>query len=143
MLNFKPFPLRRRLVQAATVTLCSVAASGAALAQAWPAKSIKIVVGFAPGGTTDAMARVLAQSLAEALGQTVVVDNKPGVSGNWQRLKSSVPPRMATPSCSHRPRLRLPTLSCLSRPSTPRRISRLWPVWAVVRCTWWSTQIQD
>jgi tripartite-type tricarboxylate transporter receptor subunit TctC len=40
------------------------------------------VVGFAPGGGTDVMARVLAQSLTEALGQTFIVDNKPGASGN-------------------------------------------------------------
>ncbi len=82
MFNFKPFPLRRRLIQAATVTLCSLAGAGVAQAQAWPAKPIKIIVGFAPGGTTDVMARVMAQSLGEALGQTVVVDNKPGASGN-------------------------------------------------------------
>lgn len=77
-----PSFLRRRLVQAATATLCSVAALGGAHAQAWPSKPIKIVVGFAPGGTTDVMARVMAQSLSEALGQPVVVDNKPGASGN-------------------------------------------------------------
>jgi tripartite-type tricarboxylate transporter receptor subunit TctC len=77
-----PSLLRRRLVQAAAATLCSVAALGGAHAQAWPSKPIKIVVGFAPGGTTDVMARVMAQSLSEALGQPVVVDNKPGASGN-------------------------------------------------------------
>ena len=49
---------------------------------AWPNKPIRLVVGFAPGGTTDVVARVMAQSIGEALGQTVVVDNKPGVSGN-------------------------------------------------------------
>jgi len=75
--------LRRRLIQAAAATLCTLGAVGALHAQAWPAtKPIRIVVGFAPGGTTDVMARVMAQSLSEALGQTVVVDNKPGASGN-------------------------------------------------------------
>ena len=43
---------------------------------------MRVVVGFAPGGTTDVMARVLAQGLTEALGQSVIVDNKPGASGN-------------------------------------------------------------
>jgi tripartite-type tricarboxylate transporter receptor subunit TctC len=43
---------------------------------------VRLVVGFAAGGGTDVMARVLAQSLTEALGQTVIVDNKPGASGN-------------------------------------------------------------
>lgn len=75
--------LRRRLIQAAAATLCTLGVVGALHAQAWPAtKPIRIVVGFAPGGTTDVMARVMAQSLSESLGQTVVVDNKPGASGN-------------------------------------------------------------
>lgn len=74
--------LRRRFVQAAATAVCALTAIGSAQAQTWPAKPIKIVVGFAPGGTTDVMARVMAQSLSEALGQPVVVDNKPGASGN-------------------------------------------------------------
>ena len=43
---------------------------------------MRLVVGFAPGGGTDVMARVVAQGLTEALGVTVIVDNKPGASGN-------------------------------------------------------------
>ncbi len=83
MFNSKKSPLRRRLIQAAAATLCGFAAVATAQAQAWPtAKPIKIVIGFVPGGTTDVIARVMAQSLGEALGQTVVVDNKPGASGN-------------------------------------------------------------
>ena len=68
-----------------TAALCLAAAVGSTLAQTptpWPTKTIRVVVGFAPGGTTDVLARVLSQGLSDALGQTVIVDNKPGVSGN-------------------------------------------------------------
>jgi tripartite-type tricarboxylate transporter receptor subunit TctC len=71
------------LAASATLALTLGGASSATAQQAWPtAKPLKIVVGFAPGGTTDVMARVIAQSLSESLGQSVVVDNKPGASGN-------------------------------------------------------------
>jgi hypothetical protein len=53
-----------------------------AAAQAYPAKQIHIVVPFPPGGPTDVLGRVLGQSLGEAFGQTVVVDNKVGAAGN-------------------------------------------------------------
>lgn len=73
----------QRVLVTAIASLGLLCASGSALAQAaWPTKSVRIVVGFAPGGTTDVMARVVAQGLTEALGQTVIVDNKPGASGN-------------------------------------------------------------
>lgn len=73
---------RRTVMHLAAAALCLLGTAGAAHAQAWPAKPIKIVIGFAPGGTTDVMARVMAQSLTEALGQSVLVENKPGASGN-------------------------------------------------------------
>ncbi|ACB33458.1 conserved hypothetical protein [Leptothrix cholodnii SP-6] len=73
---------RRRALQLAAALAAGVAAGGLQAQTAWPAKTIRIVVGFAPGGTTDAMARIVAQSLTESLGQTVIIENKPGASGN-------------------------------------------------------------
>ncbi|HEX6528544.1 MAG TPA: tripartite tricarboxylate transporter substrate-binding protein, partial [Burkholderiales bacterium] len=54
-----------------------------ATAQDWPRqKSVHIVVGFPPGSTTDLVARLVQPKLAESLGQAVVIENKPGASGN-------------------------------------------------------------
>lgn len=74
----------RRGFTGALASLAMLAAADVALAQAapWPSKTIRVVVGFAPGGTTDVMARLVSQALSEAMGQTVIVDNKPGASGN-------------------------------------------------------------
>ncbi|MDQ8019351.1 MAG: tripartite tricarboxylate transporter substrate binding protein [Bordetella sp.] len=70
----------RRLVCAAAALL---ALAGSAAAQApWPSKPIRFVVGFPAGGTTDVMARMVGTPLQKALGQPIVVDNKPGASGN-------------------------------------------------------------
>lgn len=55
-------------------------ASGAARAQAWPNKSIRWIVPYTPGGITDATTRIVTERLAAALGQTIVVENKPGAN---------------------------------------------------------------
>ena len=59
-----------------------VALSSAALAQAWPARPVRIIVPFAPGGVTDNAARVITEPLSARLGQQVVSENRPGAGGN-------------------------------------------------------------
>ena len=56
-------------------------ASLAAQAQGFPSQTVRIIVGFPPGGTTDVIARLIAQELTESLGRAVVVENRPGASG--------------------------------------------------------------
>lgn len=56
--------------------------ASSAIAQAWPARPIKLVVPFPPGGLIDNMARLVAPKLAQELGQALVIDNKPGAGGN-------------------------------------------------------------
>lgn len=64
------------------ITIMLAAASWDSHAQSYPAKPIRIVVGFAPGGPTDIYARLIGQKLTAAWGQTVIVDPRPGASGN-------------------------------------------------------------
>ena len=64
-----------------TIAAGALAFIGAVHAQSYPSKSIRYVVPYAPGGSTDIVARVLAIKLSEAMGQQVVVDNRPGAGG--------------------------------------------------------------
>ena len=72
----------KRLFMAILFASFAAFASGAAAQGGYPQKSIRIIVGYTPGGATDIVARILAAKLQEALGQSVIVENKPGAGSN-------------------------------------------------------------
>ena len=72
----------RRIFAATLLALASVTAPGLGVAQGFPTKPVKIVVPYPPGGANDIVSRLLAQRLTDSLGQSVVVENRPGASGN-------------------------------------------------------------
>ena len=81
-MNHHPFTARLAAALCAAAGAWLMLAAPAAQAQAWPSKPIKIVVPFPAGGTSDVLARLFGQKMSETWGQPVVVDNKPGSSGN-------------------------------------------------------------
>ena len=86
-----------RLIRAPALTaLCGVlcvAQAPITRAQSYPAKSIRMIVAFAPGGSLDRAARIVAPKLGEGMGQQVVIDNRPGAGGNLAaELAAKSPP---------------------------------------------------
>ena len=71
--------MRRRTLLASSAAL---GLAGRAAAQAWPARPIKLVAPFAPGGGSDFTSRLVAEKMSARLGQTMLVENKPGAGGN-------------------------------------------------------------
>lgn len=98
-------PLFRLMLAACTALAAGLAAAPAA-AQAWPARPVKVVIGFPAGGPTDILGRIVADKLQASLGQPVVVDNKPGATGSIgaQQVAASPPDGytlLITPSSTH------------------------------------------
>ncbi|MFZ9525127.1 MAG: tripartite tricarboxylate transporter substrate binding protein, partial [Burkholderiaceae bacterium] len=70
-----------RGIASTALGLAAMAGSPSIHAQTWPSKSIRLVVPFAPGGTSEIVARAVAAELTKILGQSVYVENKPGGAG--------------------------------------------------------------
>jgi tripartite-type tricarboxylate transporter receptor subunit TctC len=73
---------RRQFLRLAAGVASLPAVSRIARAQAYPSRPVRVIVGFGPGGATDVIARIVAQRLSERLGQTFVVENRPGAGTN-------------------------------------------------------------
>ncbi len=73
--------MHRLMRMPCAAALLALAASGVAGAQGYPARAIRVIIPFAPGGGTDNLTRIMAPRLTELLGQPIVVDNRPGASG--------------------------------------------------------------
>jgi len=95
-MNLNKQSMRRKLIAMASAMLLSGLAVTPALAQttaaSYPSKPVRIIVGFPAGGTSDVIARILAEGLRAELGQTMVIDNKPGVAGGIAAMEMIASP---------------------------------------------------
>ena len=83
-MNAAPRWLRQRFTFTCAALLCALIgaiAPATIAAQTWPAKAVKIIVPFPPGGGADTLARIMGPRLSDIWGQPVIVENKPGASG--------------------------------------------------------------
>src|SRR2546421_12608098 len=76
--------MKMRLLLAATLLI-----AGNASAQPWPTKSLRVIVTFSPGGSSDIVARLIAIPLQSELGQSVIIDNRPGAGGTIGALEAA------------------------------------------------------
>jgi tripartite-type tricarboxylate transporter receptor subunit TctC len=110
--------MKRCLVAAFAVLACTVSAA----AQDWPATPVKIIVPFGAGATPDLVARLVADYLQDKLGQTFIVENKPGASGNTGTdAVAKAPPDGATIGVSIGGPLAINTLLFAKLPYDPRK----------------------
>ena len=72
-----------------TILAVALLATANAFAQSWPTKPVRVIVTFSPGGSSDIVARLIAIPLQTELGQTIIVDNKPGAGGTIGALEAA------------------------------------------------------
>ncbi|HSE00302.1 MAG TPA: tripartite tricarboxylate transporter substrate-binding protein, partial [Burkholderiales bacterium] len=85
-----------------TIALLLLAAAGPALAQQYPAKPIRMIIGFPPGGGTDIIGRIVAQRMSEGMKQQILPDNRGGASGQIAaELAANAPPDGYTVMMAH------------------------------------------
>jgi tripartite-type tricarboxylate transporter receptor subunit TctC len=77
----EPDMINRRTLMAGVASVAAASQSGRARAQAYPSRSITLLMPFAAAGGTDIAARRLGESLSQTLGQTIVIENRPGANG--------------------------------------------------------------
>jgi tripartite-type tricarboxylate transporter receptor subunit TctC len=141
------FPRRTLLAALATIPLAGWRT--AAQAQGYPSRPLRMVVAFAPGGPTDAMARILADKLGEKLGQRVVVENRPGAGGNigYEAVAKSAPDgytiAFVDPSLTVNPSLYTPARYDAERDFTPISLAVRGPTVMVVPATLEARSIGD
>jgi len=85
-------PSRRKVLQTAAISAASVAVPALWAQPAWPAKPIRFIVPFAPGGTSEVVARSVAAEMTKQMGQTVFVENKPGAGGTIAMAEAAKAP---------------------------------------------------
>lgn len=85
--RLSPVAMKQFLLLLVAILVCAVNTAGRA--ETYPSRTITIVVGFAPGGLIDVVARVVGQKLQVKLGQTVIVENRPGAAGNLAHRRAA------------------------------------------------------
>lgn len=129
-------PTKRPLLRAAAFTLLALAAP-LSMAQTWPARPIRLVVPFPPGGLIDNMARLVGTRLSQELGQPVVIDNKPGAGGNVGAAEAARAPADGYTLLMASPALTISQPSTRTCPTNPHNLRRL-RCWAGYPMCFWS-----
>src|SRR5271154_658050 len=129
---------RRKFLRLAASAAALPAVSDVVMAQAYPSRALRFIVGYPPGGGTDTVARIMAQWLSDRLGQAVVVENKPGASTNLsiQAVTAAAPDGYTLLLIAASAAVNVSLFQSL--PFALLRTSRRYPASSISRSSWWS-----